>query len=61
MEYDGDYIVNEDSQCLDQEQAALLVSLAANAAPKPPVKGETMILSRDVLRIFNASLPEVEE
>ncbi len=61
MECDKDHIVNEDLQCLDQEQAALLASLAGNATPRPPIKGETVILSRDVLRIFDASLSEAED
>ncbi len=61
MAYGEDSIVNEEHQCSDQEYADLLAYLLNNIAQKPSIKGESVILSSDLLRIFNASLFEVEE
>jgi len=61
MACDEDNIVNEDHQCSDQKYADFLAYLPNNIAQKPSIKGESVILSSDLLRIFKASLFEVEE
>ena len=56
MEYDKDKILKDDSQCSGREQDDMLAYLLNNAETKPPVKGESVVLSRDLLKYFNSLL-----
>jgi hypothetical protein len=61
MENDKDKILKDDSQCSGREHGDMLAYLLKNAETKPPVKGESVVLSRDLLKYFNSLLFEVEE
>ncbi len=61
MAFGEDNIVNGDHQCSDQGYADFRAHFLSNIAQKPPVKGESVVLSSDLLRMFKALLFEVEE
>jgi hypothetical protein len=61
MENDKDKILKYDRQCSGREQGDILAYLLQTAEPKPPVRGESVVLSRDLLKYLNTLLFEVEE
>jgi hypothetical protein len=60
MQYDKDRIVKEDNQGSHKGYTDLLEYLSKNAEPKPSIKGETVVLSSDLLRYFNILMFEEE-